>query len=142
MRTATVGWIWLAVVGTAAPAVAICPGDCAGDGRVAVNELVVGVNMALGNAPVQQCLSFDDNDDGRVAVNELVAAVANALLGCPFTGQFTARIDAGDGETATIELQVAADGSATGTLRVAPAAAGGRAAIRIEVPLLSLSGEV
>ena len=113
-----------------------------GDGTVVVNELVVGVNMALGNTPGQQCPAFDVNADGRVAVNELVAAVANALSGCPFTGQYTARIDVGDGEAATIQLQIAPDGAATGTLRVASGAAVARAALRIDVPLLSLSGSV
>jgi hypothetical protein len=131
----------LALSGTSRAVVASCAGDCAADGTVVVNELVLGVNMALGNTPVQQCPGFDGNDDGRVAVNELVAAVANALNGCPFTGQYTARIDVGDGETATLQLQVGPDGAATGTLSVAPTAAG-RAAIRIEIPLLSLSGSV
>lgn len=66
----------------AAPAAA-CTGDCDGDGGVAVNEAVRGVNIALGNAPVGDCAQFDANGDGSVAVNELIAAVAAVLDGCP-----------------------------------------------------------
>jgi hypothetical protein len=65
----------------AGPAVA-CTGDCDGDGQVAINEAVRGVNIALGNAPVGDCAQFDANGDGAVAVNELIAAVANVLGGC------------------------------------------------------------
>lgn len=59
-----------------------CTGDCDGDGQVAINEAVQGVNIALGNAPVGGCAVFDVNGDGSVAVNELIAAVANVLEGC------------------------------------------------------------
>lgn len=59
-----------------------CAGDCDGDGSVAVNELVLGVAISLGNAALEQCLGFDRDGDGYVAVNELVAGVANAVCGC------------------------------------------------------------
>jgi len=59
-----------------------CAGDCGGDGRVTVNELIVGVNIALGNAALAACSAFDRNADQLVAVNELVAAVNAALQGC------------------------------------------------------------
>ena len=54
---------------------AACTGDFDGDGEVAINEAVRGVNIALGNAPVGDCAQFDANGDGSVAVNELIAAV-------------------------------------------------------------------
>ncbi|MDX2169256.1 MAG: hypothetical protein SF182_19455 [Deltaproteobacteria bacterium] len=54
-------------------------GDCNGNGAVTVDELVRGVNIALGSAALDSCPSFDPNGDGMVAVNELVRAVANAL---------------------------------------------------------------
>src|SRR5436189_17886 len=38
---------------------AACPGDCGNDGDVTVNELIQGVNIALGNAALNQCASFD-----------------------------------------------------------------------------------
>jgi len=98
------------------------------------------VTMALGGSA--QCTSIDANHDGNVAINELVGAVANALNGCPFTGQYTARIDVGDGETGTIRLEVAPDGSATGTLMVGPAATTSAAALHVEIPLLNLTGTV
>ncbi|HVN86238.1 MAG TPA: thrombospondin type 3 repeat-containing protein [Candidatus Binatia bacterium] len=54
-------------------------GDCDGDGKVTVDELVTGVNIALGNAQVTACTQFDPNDDQRVSVDELVAGVGAAL---------------------------------------------------------------
>ena len=65
---------------SAAPA---CPGDCGGDGTVAVNELIVAVNIALGNASVADCSAIDTSGDGQVTVNELIQAVNAALNGCP-----------------------------------------------------------
>jgi hypothetical protein len=60
-----------------------CPGDCNRDAAVAVNELVVAVNIALGNEDVATCPPVDRSGDGQVTVNELVAAVTAALNGCP-----------------------------------------------------------
>lgn len=71
-----------AVLSIGARSAGACTGDCDGDGQVAVNEAVRGVNIALGNAPVDDCTQFDANGDGTVAVNELIAAVANVLGGC------------------------------------------------------------
>ncbi len=62
---------------------AVCIGDCNGDGEVRINELIQGVNIALGRATIDSCPEFDRNNDGRVAIGELVAAVNNALSGCP-----------------------------------------------------------
>jgi uncharacterized repeat protein (TIGR01451 family) len=59
-----------------------CVGDCNDDGTVAVNELITGVNIALGTAALGACPSFDMSGDGMVAVNELITAVNNALSGC------------------------------------------------------------
>jgi uncharacterized protein DUF1566 len=58
-----------------------CVGDCTGKGSVAITDLVLGVNIALGLVPVAQCLSFDANSDGMVSISELVTAVNNALTG-------------------------------------------------------------
>lgn len=65
------------------PVSSTCVGDCDGDGRVVVADLVKGVNIALERQPLEGCSTFDDNEDGRVSVNELVAAVGFALGGCP-----------------------------------------------------------
>jgi hypothetical protein len=59
-----------------------CVGDCSQDGTVAINELVIGVNIALGNAQVGSCPSFDTNGDQSVAVNELIGGVNALLNGC------------------------------------------------------------
>ncbi len=60
-----------------------CPGDCNGDGTVAINELVTGVTIATGSAPASQCPAFDRDTSGSVTVAELIAAVNAALDGCP-----------------------------------------------------------
>lgn len=62
---------------------ASCSGDCGGDGNVSVDELVRGVNMALGNGEVSACPAFDTDGNGAVAIDELVSAVSAALNGCP-----------------------------------------------------------
>jgi hypothetical protein len=69
------------VVDLTAPTPA-CVGDCDGNGTVAINELILGVNIALGNQPLSACTAFDPNRDGTVAINELIAAVNNALGSC------------------------------------------------------------
>ena len=65
-----------------------CVGDCNGDGRVVIAELIIGVNIALGTVAVTQCRPFDANSDGRVAVNEVIVAVANGLAECPLQRPF------------------------------------------------------
>jgi hypothetical protein len=59
-----------------------CAGDCSGDGTVVVNELIIGVNIDLGNAAATTCPAFDRNGDGTVTISELIAAVNAALTGC------------------------------------------------------------
>jgi hypothetical protein len=59
-----------------------CVGDCDGEDGVTVNELIIGVNIALGNQEVSACEAFDSDGDGRVTVSELVQGVNNALRGC------------------------------------------------------------
>ena len=75
------GVLLAAVMLIGAGPAAACTGDCDGDGQVAINEAVRGVNIALGNAPVGDCAQFDANGDGAVSVNELIAAVSNVLGG-------------------------------------------------------------
>ena len=88
----TTVWTWglrVAALGAAVtmlsarPAAAQCAGDCNGDGEVAINELITGVNIALGSQQVSACPSFDVSGDGAVAINELISGVNNALNGCP-----------------------------------------------------------
>src|SRR5262245_21061795 len=43
-----------------------CIGDCNGDGAISINELILGVQIALGEAPLAACPAFDANGDGTV----------------------------------------------------------------------------
>src|SRR5512143_1696693 len=68
----------------AAPAVGQpCPGDCNLDGDVHIDELIVGVRIALLEDPIAACPAFDGNGDGTLAIDELIRAVASLLNGCP-----------------------------------------------------------
>lgn len=64
------------------PTLGPCVGDCGHEGRVTVADLVLGVSIALGSAPLDQCPAFDTNGDHLVSVSELIAAVNSALQGC------------------------------------------------------------
>jgi hypothetical protein len=73
--------------GTAPPATggagaATCLGDCNSDGTVGIDELVLGVGIALRQRDVSSCSRFDDNHDGTVTIDELIRAVTNALSSC------------------------------------------------------------
>lgn len=60
----------------------VCAGDCDGDAAVTVDEIIRGVNIALGISAVADCPSFDTDASGEVTVDEIVAAVTRALEGC------------------------------------------------------------
>jgi hypothetical protein len=68
------------VTPTAAPT---CAGDCDHDGKAEINELVTGVNIALGTQAIASCPAFDGDMSGTVSIGELITAVNNALRGCP-----------------------------------------------------------
>lgn len=71
--------LWSAV---SSSEVAACIGDCDGDGRIAIDELVLGVNIALERSPLATCPAFDDGS-GRIGIDVLVRAVRQSLAGCP-----------------------------------------------------------
>lgn len=71
----------MVVPGTAVAA-QTCEGDCNSDRSVAVDEIILGVRIALGDAPIGDCQAMDGDGDGAVTVNELLAAVTEALQGC------------------------------------------------------------
>jgi hypothetical protein len=60
-----------------------CVGDCNGDRKVTVDEILSMVNIALGNPAISACMAGDANADGEVTVSEILAAVNSALDGCP-----------------------------------------------------------
>jgi hypothetical protein len=62
-------------------------GDCNGDGRVTIDELVAAVDLALnGNAEAQadptRCPALESRGDCRITLAELVRAVRSSLDGC------------------------------------------------------------
>jgi len=59
-----------------------CAGDCDASGQVTVDEIVLLVNIALGNADISGCGAGDMNQDGHITVDEVLAAVEKALGGC------------------------------------------------------------
>lgn len=62
-----------------------CVGDCDDSGIPDINDLVLGVNIALNRFAVGACPAFDADGNGRVQINELVLGVTNALNGCSTT---------------------------------------------------------
>jgi hypothetical protein len=67
---------------TSTPVAESCTGDCDGNLLVTVDEIIAGINIALGRVDVGNCQPFDTNLDGRVTVDEIVSAVRAALQGC------------------------------------------------------------
>ena len=70
-------------VAAVTPSQALCPGDCNGDGITTVDEIIRGVNLALGSGVYRTCPPVDVDGDSQVTVNELVLSVGQALNGCP-----------------------------------------------------------
>lgn len=58
-----------------------CVGDCQNQGAVTVADMVLGVNIVLGNDPPSACPNFQ-NSAGMVDVAQLVKGVSNLLNGC------------------------------------------------------------
>src|SRR5215475_9880603 len=71
----------------AMPAWGLCAGDCNGNGRVEINELVRAVNVALGSNDIRICRPADRNNSDTLEIDELLAAVGTSLDGCPATVQ-------------------------------------------------------
>lgn len=60
-----------------------CVGDCNLDNDVTVDELLTGVNIALGTARVDACSPLDANSDRAITIDEILLAVNAILTGCP-----------------------------------------------------------
>jgi len=58
-----------------------CAGDCNDDHVVSIDELITGVNIALGSLPVDACPAFE-NAQGEVDIAQLIKGVSGALNGC------------------------------------------------------------
>ena len=59
-----------------------CAGDCDISEDVTVDEIITGVNIALGTLPIDNCNAMDTSGDDQVTVDEILRAVQNALQGC------------------------------------------------------------
>lgn len=59
-----------------------CIGDCGGTGEVTVDDILKGVNIALGGAGVDTCPAFDPDHSGTVTVEDIVVGVNNAVHAC------------------------------------------------------------
>ena len=68
-----------------APATFSCLGDCRGDSRVTVDEVVLMVAIGLGTEQVDAGPIGDGDRDGQVAISEVISSVRHALEGCGVT---------------------------------------------------------
>ncbi len=86
VQTVTANFVAITPSSTAMPTPTVtpkpCVGDCNGDGKVSIDELVKGVAIALGNITLDRCPEFDCHGNGEVAIDCLVQAVNNALNEC------------------------------------------------------------
>jgi len=78
------------LLGAARSGAAGCPGDCDGDGSVAIDELVRLVNIALGSAAISTCSAGDSDGNGQVSIDEILTAVFHGLNGCAAQAPCTA----------------------------------------------------
>lgn len=77
-----------------------CIADCNDDATVTVDELVTGVNIALGSASLDLCPAADCDRQGAVAINCLLQGVNAAIGGCvnvPLPTGIEGPITAGNG---------------------------------------------
>ncbi|MBI3783693.1 MAG: hypothetical protein HY270_09840 [Deltaproteobacteria bacterium] len=61
----------------------LCIGDCNFDGNVTIDEVILGVTVALDEQTVAACPVVDANGDSQVTIDEIVRAVIAAADGCP-----------------------------------------------------------
>jgi len=71
-----------ATIGTLAIGL-VCAGDCGADGAVGIDELIRAVSIALGDLPLDSCLTADANRDESVDISDLITDVGHALTACP-----------------------------------------------------------
>src|SRR5262245_27041888 len=70
---------------------AVVSGDCNGDARVAIGELIIAVNIELGTRPLADCTAADADGDGTISIAALVTDVRAALglvTATPTPGRF------------------------------------------------------
>jgi hypothetical protein len=70
------------------PATVTCIGDCNGDGKVTIDEIIHGACFLVGACleligSDQPCPALDPYGTGTVDISVLLVAINNALAGCP-----------------------------------------------------------
>src|SRR5262245_38987205 len=96
----------LFIVGAEQSALAACVGDCNGDNRVTINELIVGVNIVLDSSPLTSGEAFDADLSGGVAINDLITGVNGALGGCSATPSVTPTRDCTEDASEFVSVEV------------------------------------
>jgi len=74
-----VAFIWMLGL---TPAFAACGGDCSDDGEVTIDEVLLGIDIALTKFAADACGGMGSGDSGRTTVEDLVDAVHHATTGC------------------------------------------------------------
>jgi predicted outer membrane repeat protein len=69
-----------------------CVGDCNGDGRVTVDELITLILVPLTPVDIDRCPAGETNGDRTITIDELVGAVNAALSGCRDSGSAPALV--------------------------------------------------
>jgi hypothetical protein len=105
---------------TAASPAAGCIGDCDGDGRVRVDEVVAWVDIGLGRLPMTACTMLDGDAKGGISISDLVEAVSALLYGCPGTPTATPTLTATSTSTPTATETPTPTPSATPTINLPP----------------------
>ncbi len=84
---------------------AVCPGDCDGDRRVGIGEIVRGARVLLEIDPPDACDAVDVNGDLDVTVDELIDTVRASLEGCPAPPGARCFIDIRGGNVANVDCR-------------------------------------
>jgi hypothetical protein len=110
---------WL--VSTAPARAGACVGDCGGDGRVTIDEVVLGVGIAADPQLLSRCPAFEVVPDGSITVDELILGLRSAFVGCPLP-QILVGAAAGR-RTETVDLPIALATQGRAIVRITPATA-------------------
>lgn len=113
--------VWLLAVPGSPTAAQLCIGDCDGDGEVTVDEILRGVNMALGVVPFTGCEIFDRGGNGEVEIDEVITAIDFALRGCPAASTPTSTSTVSPEPTPTPSATASPDPTPTPTYTRRPA---------------------